>query len=187
MELGRIVLLVDGQRSLFIRRTWLTKIFVAADVFSFLLQASGAGLLSSGVASTINTGKTIVIAGLVVQVIAFGLFVVACALFHVRNRRNPTTKSYRTPWEKHMVSMYLVSVLIFVRSIVRVAEYAQGYGGYIMSHEVFLYVFDAVVMWLAMIVMNWIHPSEVVALSSGGRAFTSAWKMEKIGNMQASA
>jgi hypothetical protein len=41
MELGRIVLMVDGQRSLFVRRTWLTKIFVTGDVFSFLLQSSG--------------------------------------------------------------------------------------------------------------------------------------------------
>lgn len=41
MELGRIVLMVDGERALFIRRTWLTKIFVAGDVLSFLMQSSG--------------------------------------------------------------------------------------------------------------------------------------------------
>lgn len=41
MELGRIVLMVDGERSLFIRRTWLTKLFVTGDVLSFLMQSSG--------------------------------------------------------------------------------------------------------------------------------------------------
>jgi hypothetical protein len=41
MELGRIVLMVDGERALFIRRTWLTKLFVAGDVLSFLMQSSG--------------------------------------------------------------------------------------------------------------------------------------------------
>lgn len=41
MELGRIVLMVDGERHLFIRRTWLTKLFVAGDVLSFLMQSSG--------------------------------------------------------------------------------------------------------------------------------------------------
>jgi hypothetical protein len=41
MELGRIVLMVDGDRHLFIRRTWLTKLFVAGDVLSFLMQSSG--------------------------------------------------------------------------------------------------------------------------------------------------
>jgi hypothetical protein len=41
MELGRIVLMVDGERSLFIRRKWLTKLFVSGDVLSFLMQSSG--------------------------------------------------------------------------------------------------------------------------------------------------
>lgn len=46
MELGRIVLMVDGERSLFIRRTWLTKLFVSGDVLSFLMQSSGEHLPS---------------------------------------------------------------------------------------------------------------------------------------------
>lgn len=46
MELGRIVLMVDGERALFIRRTWLTKIFVAGDVLSFLMQSSGRPIFS---------------------------------------------------------------------------------------------------------------------------------------------
>jgi hypothetical protein len=44
MELGRIVLMVEGERSLFIRRTWLTKLFVTGDVLSFLMQSSGESL-----------------------------------------------------------------------------------------------------------------------------------------------
>lgn len=80
-----------------------------------------------------------------------------------------------------MLSLYLVSILIFVRSIVRVVEYAQGYDGFIMTHEAFLYIFDALVMWIAMVVMNWIHPSEVAACLRGGKAFTKAWKLEDVG------
>lgn len=41
MELGRISLMTDGEKALFIRRKWLTKIFVGGDVVSFLMQASG--------------------------------------------------------------------------------------------------------------------------------------------------
>lgn len=41
MELGRIILLVDGDRHSPIRRNWLTKIFVAGDVLSFVVQAIG--------------------------------------------------------------------------------------------------------------------------------------------------
>lgn len=59
------MLMVGGEKALFIRRTWLTKIFVAGDVFSFLLQSGGGGMLASGSNSSINTGKLLVVAGLV--------------------------------------------------------------------------------------------------------------------------
>jgi hypothetical protein len=39
--LGRIILLVDGERYSLVQQKWLTKIFVAGDVFSFLLQGAG--------------------------------------------------------------------------------------------------------------------------------------------------
>jgi RTA1 like protein len=41
MCLGRTVLMVDGDEHLFIRRTWLTKIFVLGDVLSFMMQGAG--------------------------------------------------------------------------------------------------------------------------------------------------
>lgn len=46
MELGRIVLMVKGERSLFVPRKWLTKLFVAGDVLSFLMQSCGQFTLS---------------------------------------------------------------------------------------------------------------------------------------------
>lgn len=41
MELARIVLMVEADHALFIRRKWLTTIFVCGDVLSFLMQSSG--------------------------------------------------------------------------------------------------------------------------------------------------
>lgn len=41
MELGRVIRLVNGEKHSLIRVTFLTKIFVAGDVLSFLMQASG--------------------------------------------------------------------------------------------------------------------------------------------------
>ena len=68
-----------------------------------------------------------------------------------------------------MVSLYAVSVLIFVRSIVRVVEFIQGFGGYTISHEVYLYVFDAMIMFFAMAVMNVVHPNEVAGFNREDR------------------
>ncbi len=41
MELGRIILLVDGEGHALIKKKWLTKLFVAGDVLSFSMQAAG--------------------------------------------------------------------------------------------------------------------------------------------------
>lgn len=53
-----------------------------------------------------------------------------------------------------MWSLYLVSFCIFVRSIVRFIEYAQGFSGYNISHEVFFYLFDALLMCFSTAIMN---------------------------------
>ncbi|RMY22113.1 hypothetical protein D0867_02917 [Hortaea werneckii] len=154
--------MLDAQRALFIRVSWLTKIFVCGDVLSFLMQASGGGLQASGNVDTINTGESVVVGGLFVQIIFFGLFVISASIFHVRVSRMPTQRCYDLPfWKPQMYALYAVSIAIFVRSIVRVVEFLQGYSGFIITHEAFLYVFDAVVMWGAMITMNWIHPGQV--------------------------
>jgi hypothetical protein len=42
MILGRIILATDGERYSFIKKKWLTKIFVVSDVISFLILATGA-------------------------------------------------------------------------------------------------------------------------------------------------
>lgn len=162
MNLGRIVFMIKGEDALFIRRTWLTKIFVIGDVISFMVQSSGAGILSSGDdQDSIDTGNWIIIGGLIIQVIFFGLFVIAGVIFHVRMNKAPTQLSNEKPWVKHMIGLYIVSILIFIRSIVRVVEFVEGWGGYLMTHEVYLYVFDAAVMFLAVACLNWTHPGEV--------------------------
>lgn len=41
MILGRIILLTEGEVHAVIRRKWLTKLFVAGDVVSFMMQGTG--------------------------------------------------------------------------------------------------------------------------------------------------
>ena len=41
MELGRIIMLCDGAHHSLVPLRWLTKIFVAGDVLSFVMQALG--------------------------------------------------------------------------------------------------------------------------------------------------
>jgi hypothetical protein len=63
-----------------------------------------------------------------------------------------------------MMALYLASGLIVVRSVFRVVEYLQGFDGYLLRHEAYLYIFDALLMFLVMVLFNVIHPSEVNAV-----------------------
>lgn len=122
--------------------------------------------MSSGSASSMKTGENLIIAGLVVQLLFFGFFVIVSAIFHIRMAKRPTTKVFSDqslPWERQLYALYGASILILVRSIFRLIEYVQGNDGYLISHEVFLYVFDSVLMLAVMVLLAWIHPSEITA------------------------
>jgi hypothetical protein len=73
----------------------------------------------------------------------------------------PRTSLSDLPWQRHLFNLYFTSALIMIRSIFRVVEYIGGNAGYLLSHEVFLYVFDATLMFFVMVSFNWVHPSRV--------------------------
>ena len=64
-----------------------------------------------------------------------------------------------------MLVLFAASLLIMVRSIFRVAEYLQGFDGYLLSHEAYLYIFDGLLMWLNMLLFNWLHPAEILSFT----------------------
>jgi hypothetical protein len=124
--------------------------------------------------SSLHTGEKIVIAGLFVQLAFFACFVIVAGVFHYRlvndkplQKRVQGAKHFsapaldEVPWKRHLYNLYGASGLIVVRSIFRIVEYVQGNAGYLLSHEVFLYVFDAALMVVVMVLFNWVHPSEV--------------------------
>ncbi|KAI9738741.1 MAG: hypothetical protein M1834_008248 [Cirrosporium novae-zelandiae] len=169
MELGRIILLTYGEAHSVIRQKWFTKIFIAGDVLAFTTQAIGGGRMAMKSTSAISTGSHIVLGGLFIQIIFFGLFVTAALIFNLRINKNPTMCSRDVPWRKHLKALYAASLLIMVRSIFRVMEYTGGRDGYLLGHEVYMYIFDAVLMVAVMAIFNFVQPSEVNALLCGGR------------------
>lgn len=113
---------------------------------------------------TVKLGQKVVLVGLFIQIIAFGMFMLVTVNFHIRIHKNPTRASLSPslPWVKHLSVLYAASILIMIRSLVRVIEYAQGDAGYIISHEAFLYIFDGTLMFISLAIFNWIHPSELI-------------------------
>ncbi|RGP62620.1 hypothetical protein FSPOR_9199 [Fusarium sporotrichioides] len=155
MILGRLIRTVGASHLSLIPVQWVTRIFVTGDVIAFSLQAGGGGIQSAGTLELYEMGEKIIIAGLLVQIVVFGFFVVTSFLFHWRLKKCPTPESLRgvVPWQRYLYVLYVSSFLILVRSIFRVVEYLQGNGGYLISHEIFLYVFDAILMALVMVIL----------------------------------
>ncbi|PKY00602.1 RTA1-domain-containing protein [Aspergillus campestris IBT 28561] len=165
MELGRIITLVRGEKLAIIRVNWMTKIFVAGDV------------LRAGIMVTDNraTGENVIIGGLFVQIAFFGFFLISAALFQMRIGSHPTAESVADyiPWRKHLFALHASSILILIRSIFRVVEYLQGSEGYLLSTEVFIYVFDGLLMFFVLVIFVVIHPSEVNCLLGRSRVMTA--------------
>ncbi|KAL1884037.1 hypothetical protein Daus18300_000146 [Diaporthe australafricana] len=181
MELGRVISLTGGDSYCLIRKKWLTKLFVCGDVLSFFLQGGGGGYQASGTLEALDLGSRIITVGLFVQLAFFGLFIVAAVHFNIKINRMPTVQSSSSiPWEKHMKALYVASVLIMVRSIFRVAEYLQGFDGYILRHEMYLYIFDAALMFFVMVLFNVIYPGEIASLMQSSKVMDDAFSMGRI-------
>lgn len=134
-----------------------------------MLTILGGGMLSQAdTKNDVKWGERIIIGGLCVQLLFFGLFMICAAIFHIRILRVPTAKvnSLTVPWQRFLVVLYVASILIMVRSVFRVVEYIQGSDGYLMSKEMFIYIFDASLMFLTMIIFNIWHPSRIISRAS---------------------
>jgi hypothetical protein len=152
MILGRLIHGLGAEHLSLIPIKWVTKIFVTGDVIAFGLQAGGGGIQSAGTLEMYDMGEKIIIAGLFVQIAVFGFFVVTALLFHSRMVKSSPAGTSQGPvaWKRHLYVLYLTSTLILIRSIFRVVEYLQGNDGYLISHEVFIYVMDALLMAVVM-------------------------------------
>lgn len=163
MTLGRVIRAVDGERYSIIRSKWITAIFVTGDVVSFMIQGGGAGMLvKADSASSHNLGQNIIIAGLIFQILIFGIFCATSLSFHLRFSKVGAVDCYSgIPWRSVINMLYVASALITVRNVFRVVEYATGQKGYLLTNEWCVYVFDGALMFLAMLCFAAKYPSRL--------------------------
>ena len=151
MILGRLIRVLGAESLSIIPVAWMTKIFVFGDVVSFFMQAGGGGLQASG---NYNTGQKVIIGGLFVQVVVFSIFLVTALVFHYKASKQSTANTFFSivRWKRYLHILYITSTLILIRSVFRVVEYLQDHDGYLVSHEIFLYMLDALLMFLVMVI-----------------------------------
>ncbi|CAD6622197.1 HN1_G0002580.mRNA.1.CDS.1 [Saccharomyces cerevisiae] len=153
MIFGRLLHVMRCESLMLVSARFGTTFFVVGDVISFFLQAAGGGLMSKEGSTKIGSG--IITAGLFVQVIFFGFFIINEIRFTMAVKKRCSFYEYVSrKWIFVNATLLLSSVLILLRSIVRIIEFIQGFNGYIISHEYFIYVFDAVPMLLVIIAFS---------------------------------
>lgn len=65
------------------------------------------------------------------------------------------------PWRQLLRVLYIVDILIIARCVFRIVEFAQGRTGVLQRKEVWMYVFDGLLMVLVMVVLLVWHPSRL--------------------------
>jgi hypothetical protein len=135
-------------------------IFVTSDVVTFCIQAAGGGLQTSQMFETIKVGNHIFLAGTIIQTFSYIVFaaltIVAHARLYYSGNNNVSNKHQYSvfniagnPVVQLVDLLYLSSIGLLIRSCYRIAEFAQGYGGDLYSHEIYTFLLDGLPLVIA--------------------------------------
>jgi hypothetical protein len=162
--LGRFIQIFGQETSSLSPKLYLW-IFCTCDVISLVIQAAGGGMASSASGGEGDTapGTNIMVAGIVFQLVSISVFVYCSFDFLRRATRMGLLKVNEMGPITYMIGAMVVSVVvIYIRSIYRVVELAEGWDGYLITHEVYFVVLDGVMMVIAVAVFNFAHPGWLI-------------------------
>ncbi|KAJ6032636.1 RTA1-domain-containing protein [Penicillium herquei] len=179
--LGRIVIVYGEQISLLRPRTY-TMVFVLCDLVSLILQAAGGAITSiadSDQQDLAQTGVNIMIAGLSSQVASLVLFIALCLQYAWSVHKNPDSlnkssvmrelrNSFR--WKAFLAGLVLATIVIFVRSVFRVAELRGGFHSSLANNEVLFMILEGAMIVIALLCLTILHP---------GICFDGQWDQTK--------
>jgi hypothetical protein len=150
-----------------LRPVWYTRIFIAGDIFSLVLQGAGGGLASAADSgsSTQDVGTDLMIAGVVFQVVLlafFGYLLTEYVLRTYRRRDQLTAEAMllfrKTNFRCFMGALVVAYVGIFVRCVYRIPELTGGWRSELMRNEVEFIVLEGVMIVIAVGVLTVFHP-----------------------------
>lgn len=172
-SLQRIVLTYGGQNSR-IPPKFIPRIFISCDVVSLFLQGCG-GALAAYYAQhekMPDNGNYTMIGGLSFQAMTLLCFLGLAADFAVRTKKavklhglsvlneEPSALSLRESrrFKYLIISLTISAILIFARSIYRVAELSEGWKGHLMTTEIYVIVFETIPVTIAGLLLAVMHP-----------------------------
>ncbi|CVK84547.1 related to Rtm1p [Fusarium proliferatum] len=120
MSLGRITRALKAQEVSLISLRWITKLFVLVDLICFVTQTAGAIMSGSEDVDEAKRGQTIIIGGLVLQILAFALFIICTLTLQLRIRASPPVHCVAgviAHYRRYFIALYCTSGLFFVRNV----------------------------------------------------------------------
>ncbi|EGX45288.1 hypothetical protein AOL_s00173g389 [Orbilia oligospora ATCC 24927] len=133
-------------------------IFVSIDIISLAIQAAGGGIASSASnkpGGDPSTGSNIMVGGVIFQMASITVFCCFYGAF--------LWKARNVQLEKSIMRLTYATILsvtcIYIRSIYRTIELLEGWDGYLITTERFFIALDGVMMAIAVIIYNFVHPA----------------------------
>ncbi|KAJ6622283.1 RTA1-like protein [Mycena sp. CBHHK59/15] len=158
---------------------WYTIIFVSCDIIALVIQGLGGGIASSAhTHSGAQLGANIMLGGIVFQFIAIIVYTTCATDFLWHYHRSAPVRPFISAAERGtldtrlrlMISALAFSTLVlFIRSIYRMAELADGWNGRIITTEVYFNVLDGGMVILAIFTINIAHPGILLGSPRGER------------------
>ncbi|KAK0492326.1 RTA1 like protein-domain-containing protein [Armillaria luteobubalina] len=169
-------------------------IFVSCDILSLVIQGGGGGIASS--ASDRNDlkgaklGSNVMLAGIVFQLVVITFYaILACEFFvrythnrpvarlFARKKRNDSLVTLSSPnlprgvldtkIKMMLFALVFNTLCLFIRSIYRTIELADGWNGRIILTEVYFNVLDGAMVVLAIYTLNFAHPGVLIGRTMG--------------------
>ncbi|KAH7103711.1 RTA1 like protein-domain-containing protein [Auriculariales sp. MPI-PUGE-AT-0066] len=172
MAVGRMMSFLGAEHSP-VSHNILTRIFVIADYVSISTQGNAAGLLSSESLMTIRVGAYIITVALAFQVVLMMYFLYITIVFDTRSHR--VLREKRKSIQPLFYCIYITTMLILLRSIYRLIEYATikytttGPSGYTVNTEWILFAFDSGPVAVSCMILATIYPAQYLPHRKGLR------------------
>lgn len=160
---------VFGSKWSRIPRKWYVLGFCAGDISSLVVQAVGGALSAEAVTEPqVEVGKNVMIAGVTLQVAVTAPFLMLFFDYTIRRLRDwkkaGIPKSER-PYPKVELFTAIIGVsttFVLIRCIYRIVEMANGWVGYLATHEVYFDTLDGLMITIAIGVFIPFHPGRLL-------------------------
>lgn len=156
---------VYGSKWSRIPRKWYVLGFCAGDFCSLVVQAVGGALSAEAeTEDAVNLGKSIMIAGVSIQVAVTAPFLLLYLDYNLRRLREWSKAGipkHERPYPKVEIFNGVIGIstlFVLIRCIYRIVEMADGWVGYLATTEVYFDVLDALMIVIAIGVFIPFHP-----------------------------